>query len=232
MKTPQKFAGASLLAVSALLIPNLCSAAWPDKPPEAGRVVLTYQNRLYLNALPPTEVLVAFYFTDILGVEGPLFNGAPSESTAYFTALYENPGAQIVVNGDVSTAVFTPGHILKIYFNANPNSSQTWDDPNSFAAGEHVATYESSIGTSASTPLTGPGITNVTQSYLLRWSKSFVYRGKTYNLKELIPNGFTSGPGTSGTANFAATAPGFAVVSAGAGSFVAIGGLFSGLPGF
>ncbi len=234
MQFTTQFAAVGLFTASLLLIPDLCTPAQAQTFPRAGQTVLTYQNRLYLNSPQPTLVLAAFYFTDVAGLPGPLVE-APlvrDQIRAYVTALYDNSGAQIVFNGDVSTAVFVPGHIFKIYFNSNPD--QTWDNPESFATGELVATYESSIGTSASTPAipNPPAISNVTQTYFLRSSKDFHFRGKTYNFRQLIPNGFTNGPATAGTANFPAIEAGFPLVSAGAGSFVAIGGLWSALPVF
>ncbi len=226
MKRLNKFTGFSLLTASMLIL-NLSSLAQAQYPPPAGLTVLTYQNRLYLNGAPPTEVLVAFYFTDIAGVPSPLVEYAGSDAIqAYFTALYDNTGAIPVANGDVSTVVFIPGHRFNVYFNSTPG--QSWSNPASFASGELVATFESSIGTSASTPPPpNTVITNVTQSYILKWSKNFVFRGKTYNFRHLIPNGFTTGNVTSGTANFPALAAGFPIVSAAAGSFVAVGGPWS-----
>lgn len=229
MIVTQKFFGTGLLAFALCLIPNLSRQALAaDRPTlAAGVTVLSYQNRLYLNPGPVTQAVAVFYFTDIAGLPGPLLNGpgmGPDEVTAYFTASFENSGATIIENGDVSTAVFSAGRSFHIYFNQAPN--ENWGDPLSFSTGELIATYESSIGTSASSG----SVTAVTQTYFLKWSKNFEFRGKTYNFKRLIPNGFTNGAAAAGTKNFPVA--GFPVVFAGAGSFVAIGGPLSALPQF
>jgi hypothetical protein len=249
MKLTNKLTGVCLLTASTLFISDVCISAQnisaqPEHLPRAGQTVLTYQDRLYLNAppFPPTVVRAAFYFTDVAGVPGPIVEptSVDGEIKAYFTAVYDNPGAEIVANGDVSTAVFVPGQKFKVYF--NPSTYQTWDDPDTFAAGELVATFESSIGISATAAVSAPpappsqapppfSVTAVTQTYTLKWSKDFVFQGKTYNFRHLIPNGFTNGGGVGGNANLAVS-PAFPIVSAGAGCFVAIGGPWSALPPF
>ena len=224
MKTTQKYTGIGMAVASMLLTSGLPTTlrAQNGSAPAAGMTVLTCQSRIYINPGPVTQVVVAFYFTDVAGLPGPLFSGDPSESTAYFTASFDNTGAKIINNGDVSTAVFNPGRSFNIYFNPAPN--RTWDDPAGFATGQLVATYKSSMGTS---PSSGPS-GGVTQSYILASSSDFVFQGKPYNFKNLIPNGFTNGNAAAGSMNQGPSS-GFPLSFAGAGSFVSIGGVLSGL---
>src|SRR5215469_8870127 len=75
--------------------------------------------RGYVNATQGTAV---GYFTGITGISGSLFNGSPSERTAFFT--FRHDVAPLVspppANGDFAFFLLSAGR-FNIYFNQNPN---------------------------------------------------------------------------------------------------------------
>lgn len=211
MKTLRRLTCVSIIFLSIPIA--MFARAQQTQVHRAAETVATYSNRLYL--MPPTQAVVAGYFTSIQGLEVPLFSGAPSESTAYLTWTLGAAGAAIVTNGDVSTAVLKEGEVLNIYYNSSPN--QSWNDPTSFSSGELVATFRSSPGTETST---GP-VSLVTQSYVLTWSKEFVFGGQIKNLGRLLGPGFTNV--SLGSNVPLPPVPGYVLVFAAGGSALAVG---------
>jgi len=64
---------------------------------------------------------------------GPLFNGAPGESTAYFTfSTDELTLTGMPSNGDVEMNLVSPGFFYVYY---NPNPAGDWKDPATFVKG-------------------------------------------------------------------------------------------------
>jgi hypothetical protein len=192
----------------------------------AGQTVLTYVNRLYLT--PPSDARLVGYFATIQGIQGSLFSGTPGENTAHFTWSFSNPGAMLLQNGDpaapgsASVVVLPAGNTFNVYFNPAPN--QSWSNPDSFSAGQLVASFRSVPGTDVTS---GPAAV-VANSLILVSSRDFAFRGRTYNFGRLIPHGFTN---VSMHGSIPLTQPGtFPLVFAGGGSGIAIGGALSTLP--
>ncbi len=232
MRMKQRNSVFSFCTVAMLLISGLFTAAAEERRDAvpAGKTVLSFVDRLILN--PGVEALVIGYFPVIRGIPGPLFSGtARNETAAFFTYSLNAAGGTVLDNGggpnvpgDTSVALLPSGESFKVYYNAVPN--QSWSDPDSFSAGELVATFKSAPGTSTSS---GP-VTLVTQSYLFESSRDFVFDGKTYNFKNLVPHGFTvSSFGSNIPLGGGTTPPTFPLVFTGAGSGIAVGGPLSGL---
>src|SRR5580700_11342452 len=55
-----------------------------DRRVVPGELALHFASRAYINPANGTGVF-AGYFTDLQGINGPMFDGAPSEATAHFT---------------------------------------------------------------------------------------------------------------------------------------------------
>jgi hypothetical protein len=103
----------------------------------ASRVVWHFVARSLVNTSNGTSTSqVVGYFTDLDGVSGSLFYGAPSESTAYLT-LRTDPFTltSLPKNGDIPVSV--PGPVtLHLYFNPSPSNS--WNDPDTFRAAKKL----------------------------------------------------------------------------------------------
>jgi hypothetical protein len=217
----RNFARTSLPIAATIAIASSMFPARAAEPIPAGRTVFTYLDRLWL--APPATIAYG-YFVNIEGLPGPLFSGTPSENTAYFTWSFDTSGFLQLLNvnpnnaadpGNSNVAVLPVDHCWNIYFNPHPN--QAWDNPASFSAGELIATFRSTLGTSAAA---GP-VFLVTQTYVLEWSRDFVYKGEAHNLASSIPYGFTIFSFNSEVPLFAATNPPFTFT--GGGSAVAVG---------
>ena len=211
-----------------LSAPAIKYARCQPLPTPAGQTVLTFVNRLFIN---PPQVQVFGYFPTIEGIPGPLFSGAPGESTAYFTWTLDAAGASQLQNGDpagggISIAVLPAGRKLSIYY--NPKPAQDWNVPASFSAGQLVATFQGTTGTQVGA---GP-VALVTQSYLPQSATDFTFNGNVYNLRQLLPHGFTFFTLSANAPVGNSSPPVPPLVFPAAGSAVAIGGALSALPRF
>jgi hypothetical protein len=232
MRTKRNYSGIGSLAISAVLLSSFSIplAAQLAAPIPAGQTAVTFINRVMLNPNPPVQVLVVGYFPDFASLPGPLFSGAPSETTAYFTWSLDGSTGVPVANGDASatastTVILIPsGQSLNVYFNANPN--QNWNLPSSFSSGQLIATFRSAQGTQTNT---GP-VSLVTESYLPWSSRDFVFKGQTYNLVQLLPHGFTFHTLSSNVPLAGAGTVGYPLAFTAGGTGVAIGGQLSALP--
>jgi hypothetical protein len=214
MKT---YLGIGLLAASMALIAVWSTAGLAkNRTTPAGQTASHFVDRLLLNP-GLNQALVIGYFSDVEGISDPIFSGAPSEATAFFTFSLRAHATGLVVNGDTSVAFLGSDESLNVYFNATPD--QSWDNGASFSAGQLVASLRSEPGAQIST---GP-ISLVSQSYVLVFSQDFVFNGTTYNFKQLTPYGFTSTVLASNIPLAGAGTPDFPLVFTGAGSNVAIG---------
>jgi hypothetical protein len=82
----------------------------------AGSLATNFVGRFYFN---PTTLqgFVVGYLPDIAGVAGPLFNGGPSEATAYFTFRSDVfQFTELPTNGDLQLFLLSAG-TYAIYFN-------------------------------------------------------------------------------------------------------------------
>lgn len=201
-------------AIAALAFFAATAPAHAQQGSQTGQVVTTHQERLYV--IPGTKAVVAGYFTQIAGLDGPMFAGEPGETTAMFTFYFESPTAYRLVNGDITTVVFAPGTSFNIYYDPKPN--RTWSDPASFTTGTLVASYKNSIGTSATA---GP-VTIAQQASQYSSSTDFTFQGVTINLNQFLPAGFVTAGVIQGAQNLGPSA-GFPLVFALSGSHVSLG---------
>lgn len=186
-----------------------------------GEVAWYVTGRFY--ARPDGSLRDAGYFLHVEGIDAPLFAGAPGEGTAHLTFLAHPFTATPVRNGDLSLGLDAKGDFA-VYLNRAP--AGTFDDPESFGAGEEVARFRrvavvtgATLGTgSADAPLLALDVF----SARLAASRPFELGGRTYDFARLMPHGITQW-GTASTTP-AATLPGYTSVIPFVGSAVAIGG--------
>ena len=176
-----------IFSVIALLPNNLLgqtpvASAVSETPTNA--VVWQHVGRLYLD--PNTgKALYAGYLVHIYGITSSLFNGSPSESTAYFTfstdVLSLTP---IPNNGNMALSLVSAG-TFKVYYHSNPNGD--WNDPATFASGKLVATF---TRTESLFPVIGSfGVHNLSES--LMSSQNFIFGGRLLNFNRIAPHGIT-----------------------------------------
>jgi hypothetical protein len=98
---------------------------WERHETSASRVVWHFVARSLVNQSNGTSQVVG-YFTDLDGVSGSLFYGAPSESTAFLTLRTDLFTLEpLPINGNIPVSV--PGSVtLHLYFNPTPSNS--WND--------------------------------------------------------------------------------------------------------
>ena len=179
-----------------------------------GRVVWDHVGRVFLNPTTGQFVYVG-YLANIDPIDGSLFNGSPSESTAYFT--FSTDLAQLTplpTNNDVALDLVSAG-TFSVYYNANPGAN--WSDPASFAKGKRIATFHRK---ESIFQLIGP-VSLHSLSETLMWSSNFEFGDQTYNFNRIAPNGITF-------AQFFSAAPkagttDYLVTFAGAGTVFAVG---------
>jgi hypothetical protein len=170
-------------------------------------------GRLFFNPTTGRFVYVG-YLALIDPIAGSLFDGAPSESTAYFT--FSTDVAQLTPlpdNNDVALALVSAG-TFSVYYNASPAGD--WSNPASFSSGKLVARFHRNESLSQLRPVAFHDL-----SETLMWSSNFAFGGQTYNFNRIAPNGITfaqffSTSPQAGTADYPATL-------AGSGSVFAVG---------
>jgi hypothetical protein len=202
-------------ALTTLMIGWLSAAEAQQIPSSA--VVCYLVGRIYFDNKGNVEV--AGYFTDIngIGASDALFNGTPSESTAFFTFHTTVSISSLPSNGDITPLLGSAG-LYDIFYNPKPKGD--WSNPGSFASGQPIAHFsrpELLLIQFGSFSFTQHTITETLLS-----SQDFVFKGHRYNFKELTPDGIT-------LTNFISNTPvspagGFALVVPYAGNGVAVGG--------
>lgn len=179
-------------------------------------------GRFYVDAAGAIQDLG--YFLNLNGVSASLFSGAPGEGTAHLTFASDPFRAESVTNGDLSLSLDAVGD-FSLYLNQEPGA--TFTDPQSFAAGERIATFRRTgvvVGTTVGQAGGGSLVSLNVFSAALVWSRPFELGGATFDLRELVPNGVTQW-GTASTQSIAL--PGFSAVVPFVGSAVAIGSALS-----
>jgi hypothetical protein len=177
-------------ALTALIIGSISSAEAQPIPSSA--VACHFVIRGYLNIGPDGQGVaeVAGYITDIPGISDALFNGSPSEKTAFLTFRSDLVTlTPLAPNGVVNVERASAG-TFNIYF--NPVPAGNWDDPNTFSDGQafpgHAIAHfmrRQSLFYQTDT-LSRHDVTETLES-----SRSFVLNAHSYNLKDLMPGGFT-----------------------------------------
>jgi hypothetical protein len=187
----------------------------------AAQVVWQHVGRFYLN--PSTgKAVYAGYVVHINGLPNPLFNGAPSEATAYFTfstdviSLTPMPN-----NNDLSLYLVSAG-TFSVYY--NPSPAGDWSDPNTFSSGQLIATFARDESLFPDfTPLGFHSLSEVLVS-----SRKFTFKGQTYNINNMVPHGITFAQFFSTSAISTGLAE-YPYAFAAAGSTMAVGGKLSAL---
>jgi hypothetical protein len=186
----------------------------------AAQVVWQHVGRIYVN--PNTgKAVYAGYVVHINGITSSLFNGSPSEATAYFTfstdVLTLTP---LPNNGDIALSLVSAG-TFSVYYNTSPNGD--WSNPATFSSGKPIATFARK---ESLFPQIGPiGFHSLSES--LESSQSFTFDGQTFNFNRIAPHGITF-------AQFFSTTPltgitDYPVAFAAAGATMAVGGSLSSL---
>lgn len=211
-----KFIGASanvLAALAMLLFGSFARSETPESTP-AAEVVWQHVGRIYLN--PNTgKAVYAGYLVHINGMTSPLFNGSPSEATAFFTfstdVLSLTP---LPSNGDVALSLVSAG-TFSVYYNTSPVGD--WSNPRTFSSGKLIATFTRQE--SLFPQIGGIGFHSLSES--LACSQSYRFGGQTFNFNRIAPHGITF-------AQFFSASPlggitGYPVAFAAAGSTIAVG---------
>jgi hypothetical protein len=162
----------------------------------------------------------AGYFLHLQGIDAELFSEKDrSEATAYLTFLADPFTAKDVVNGNLTLGMDAVGD-FSVYLNRTPSAS--FDDPDSFGAGEEIARFRRVAVVTGATLGAGAAneplfALNVFSARLVS-SRPFELGGRGYDLRRLMPHGITQW----GTAAETTTGevPGLPFV----GSAIAIGG--------
>jgi hypothetical protein len=178
-----------------------------------GRIVWRHVGRVFVN--PNGQFVYVGYLFNIDPIDGSLFDGSPSESTAYFT--FSTDLAQLTPlpnNNDVALDLVSAG-TFSVYYNATPGAD--WSDPASFSRGKRIATFHRKESLYQQI---GP-IALHSLSETLMWSSNFEFGGQAYNFNRIAPNGITfaqflSAVPQKGTADYPVT-------FAGAGTVFAVG---------
>jgi hypothetical protein len=151
----------------------------------SSRVVWHIVARSLVNPSNSTSQVVG-YLTDLDGVSGSLFNGTPSETTAFLTLRTDVFASQpLPMNGNVTLSLPGPA-TLHLYF--NPSPSNNWNDPATFSGGKEIARFNREANLFVSV---GP-ISYDTFSLDLVFSQDFTLNGHEVNIKKLAPNGVTN----------------------------------------
>ena len=211
----------SLFAIVPNNLVSLVSDARAQDGVPAAEVVWQHVGRIYLN--PNTgKAIYTGYVVHLNGIESPLFNGAPSESTAYFTFSTDILQLTPMSNdGDMVLSLVSAG-TFSVYYNATPHGD--WSDPATFSSGERIATFSRK---ESLFPEIGPiGFHALSESLL--WSQSFTFDDQTLNFNRIVPNGITFSQFFSTTPLIGTTS--YPVAFAGTGSTIAVGGPLSALP--
>lgn len=163
------------------------------------------------------------YVAFIEGVDSPLFDGVPSEDTAYFTVrLTEPAAAQIplpVPDPELATSFFVPGAQATFYFNPEPNG-RDWSNPDTFSEGVPIAVIDESALLSTRATAALPGHFFNTFSGRLIDSTPIDFNGQRLDFRKLVPDGITVTNFGNGLRFLPDGTPGVS----GGGTAIAIGG--------
>jgi hypothetical protein len=180
-------------------------------------------GRFYRKA--DTSVADYGYFIHLAGILAPMFDGAPGETSAHFTFAAVPFMATAVTNGALSLA-FDPVGEFSVYLQRTPAGN--FDNPESFASGERIATFRRSSvavgttvagGSNQAQPLFS---SNVFTARLID-SVPFAFSGATFDLRHLLGHGVTQF-GTAATAAITPPPAPYDLVIPFSGSAIGLGG--------
>lgn len=170
------------------------------------------------------------YFLHLPGIDGALqggdlFDGQPSETTACFTFAAKPFKAGGLDNGALSLALDPVGE-FSLYLQRTPAGD--FDAPDSFAAGERIATFRRTSLVVGTTVETGTGASaqllfgnNVFTAQLVE-SRAFEFGGRRHDLAHTLGQGVTQF-GTAATTAIVPPPKGYDLVVPFTGSAIALG---------
>jgi hypothetical protein len=209
------------LALVALIGGSLIPAEAQKTPTSA--VACNFVGRFYLNPISLQGEVVG-YFTNIHGIfngmSAPLFNGSPSENTAFFTfrsdvfTLNPQPAGGLPANGDLVLFLVSAGK-FNIFFHPAPNCD--WSNLDTFSNGQQIANFTRP----EVLDLQFKSISQHMITETLISSKTFTFNGYNYNFSELVPGGITLFETISNTSSLPALAS-YSIVLPFAGSGIAV----------
>jgi hypothetical protein len=211
------------ILASFALLGGFCSPAqaqqrhWAEaRQIPAAAVACYFVGRAFLNASGQGQVVG--YFTDIngIGASDSLFNGTPSEQTAFFTFRSNVFSLTPLLNGDIGLDLTSAG-TFNIYHNPNPNGD--WSKPDTFSGGQPfpgqpIAQFTRPeslfLQVMQSDVANPPPYESIAQHVLtetLVSSQSFTFKGQKYDFSILVPGGVTlnelfSNTGVEGVTGF------------------------------
>jgi hypothetical protein len=209
-----------VLVASAVFL--VCSApAEAHERIPAAQVVWQHVGRIYLN--PSTgKAVYAGYVVHLNGISASLFNGPPSEATAFFTFSTDVLSLTPMPNdGDVALYLVSAG-TFNIYYNTNPDGD--WSNPNTFSSGQLIATF--ARHESLFPLFTTIGVHSLSET--LESSQTFTFKGQAFNFKGIVAHGITFAQFFSTTALTTGLTD-YPVAFAAAGTTIAVGGKLSAL---
>jgi hypothetical protein len=179
-----------------------------SQPVRAGQVVWYVSGRFYA-PLDSSAAFDAGFFLHL-----PICD---SDQTDQFTFLAQPFTAQEQWNGDLKIGIDPVGE-FSVFYQQSPVAN--YDDPMSFGAGEHIATFRRA-SIVAGVQVANLASTNVFSSLLI-WSKPFIHEGREYDFRALLPHGVTQW-GTASTNPIPNPPIGYAAVIPFVGSAIAVG---------
>jgi hypothetical protein len=162
----------------------------------AGAIACRFVARAFLDANGQQGEIFG-YFTGITGVgeADTVFNGQPSEKTAFFTFRAFFSLTALPINGDVQPYLVSSG-TFNIYYNKNPIGD--WSKPESFSLGQQIAHFmrpESLFIRVLQLDGVNSGVIESISRHdvteILASSQSFTFKGHKYDLGDLVPGGIT-----------------------------------------
>lgn len=180
-----------LVMMTAISLPALAGDAVVKRVP-IGAVAFHFVFDLSYVPMPPEFV---GYIAFIEGVDSPLFAGAPSKDTAYFTIRVTNylpPPIPLPVDADpaLNTQLIMPGGQFTVFYNSSPGP-RDWNNPASFSDGVPIAVFEESALLGAEAFGNFPGVFFNKFSARLIDSTPIYFNGQKLSFKKLVPNGVT-----------------------------------------
>jgi len=178
-------------------------------------------GRFYATSGTAPTVADYGYFLHLAGIDAPLFaEGQKSEATAHFTFAAQPFAPKGVTNGALSLGIDPVGE-FSIFLQRAPAAN--FDDPDSFARGECIATLRRVsivVGTTVYTGTTPILASNVFSARIVS-ATPFDFGGERYDLRQLIGAGVTQF-GTAAQTPITPVPKGYAAVLPFSGSAIAL----------
>ncbi len=172
-----------LVALTILFAGSFTQSEAQERTP-ASHVVWQHVGRIYVNFNTLKAVYVG-YVVHVNGISTSLFNGDPSEATAFFTFSTDELSLKLMPqNGDLILFLVSKGE-FRVYY--NPSPSGDWSNLDTFSSGQLVATF--ARDESLFPLFTTIGIHSLSET--LKSSQTFTFEGQALNFRRMVPNGIT-----------------------------------------